>query len=199
MHYNKVFNRLKELGGQTSLSSSDKVDIEIMYHEVLGRTFAGTSCGDCYHDAVIEIYSYLKKYGKMKEKSNYALKNGVLLQINFGSGEMYTNDNLTDEAAEKYLSKYPKGISLFAAAPTDWEERVEKRFSLDSSLDETLMRELMGALKVEGATVKTVKDVFKAYQLDGKKVTAKVLDAHLKEAQAIIDAEAAKEDGKAEE
>lgn len=135
----------------------------------------------------------------MKEKSNYALKNGVLLQINFGSGEMFTNDNLTDEAAEKYLAKYPKGISLFASAPTDWEERVERRLNPDSSLDETLMRELMEALKVEGATVKTVKDVFKVYQLDGKKVAAKVLDAHIKEAQAIIDAEAAKEDGKAKE
>ena len=50
-----------------------------MFHEVLGRTFTKTSFCDCYRDAVIEMYSYLKRYGKMKEKSSYALKNGVLL------------------------------------------------------------------------------------------------------------------------
>ena len=41
----------------------------------------------------------------MKEKCNYILKNGVLLQPEFGSNKMYTNDNLTDEVAEKYLAK----------------------------------------------------------------------------------------------
>lgn len=46
----------------------------------------------------------------MKEKSSYALKNGVLLQVGFGSSEMYTNNNLTDEAAERYLAENPKGI-----------------------------------------------------------------------------------------
>lgn len=44
----------------------------------------------------------------MKEKCNYILKNGVLLQPEFGSNKMYTNDNLTDEVAEKYLAKIRK-------------------------------------------------------------------------------------------
>lgn len=70
----EVVDKLKELGDKLPLSSSDKSDIEVMYHEVFGRTFIRTSCSDCYRDAVIEMYSYLKKYGKMKEKSNYALK-----------------------------------------------------------------------------------------------------------------------------
>lgn len=56
----------------------------------------------------------------MKEKSNYALKNGVLLQVGFGSSEMYTNDNLTDEAAERFLAENPKGIVLFALTPSNW-------------------------------------------------------------------------------
>lgn len=196
MQYDEVVNRLKELGGQASLSSSDKADVEAMYRNVLGRTFTRTSCGDCYHDAVIEIYSYLKKNRKMKEKSNYALKNGVLLQIGFGSGEMYTNDNLTDEAAERYLAKNSKGIVLFATTPTDWEERIEKRMNTSSSLDDVLVTELVKALKVEDATVKTVKEVFKVYQLDGKKITAKLLDAHIKEAQSLIESEATKTDDK---
>ena len=64
----EMVDKLKRLGDKVSLSSSDKSDIELMFHEVLGRTFTKTSCGDCYRDAVIEMYSYLKRYGKMKEK-----------------------------------------------------------------------------------------------------------------------------------
>ena len=158
-----------------------------MFHEVLGRTFIKTSCGDCYRDAVIEMYSYLKRYGKMKEKSSYALKNGVLLQVGFGSSEMYTNNNLTDEAAERYLAENPKGIVFFASTPSDWEKRVERRMTPALPLDETLVSELVKAFEVEGATSEIVRDAFKTYKLNGKKVTAKVLDAHIKEAQSVVD------------
>ena len=143
----EVVDKLKELGGKIPLSSSDKSDIEVIYHEVFGRTFVKTSCGDCYRDAVIEMYSYLKKYGKMKEKSNYALKNGVLLQVGFGSSEMYTNDNLTDEAAERFLAENPKGIVLFTLTPSNWEERVERLKNPVIALDETLVAELVKAFK----------------------------------------------------
>lgn len=187
----ELVDKLKELGGKSPLSSSDKLSIEVLYNEVLGHNFIKTSCNDCYHDAVIEMYSYLKKYGKMKEKSNYALKNGVLLQMDFGSGEMFTNDNLTDEAAEKFLAKNPKGINQFALAPPDWEERVSKRMNQSNTLDQILVSELVTALKVEGATTKTVKDVFKAYLIDGKKISVKVLDSHMKEAKSVIEAEIA--------
>lgn len=196
MTVQEVVDKLKELGNKVPLSSSDKSDIEVMYHEVLGRTFAKTSCSDCYRDAVIEMYSYLKKYGKMKEKSNYALKNGVLLQMAFGSDEMYTNDNLTDEAAEKYLANHPKGNSLFSVMPNDWKERVAKRVNPASQLDATLVSELVKAFQVEGATSEIVKDAFKTYKLNGKKISAKGLDAHIKEAQAII---AGEDTGKSEE
>ena len=183
----EMVDKLKRLGDKVSLSSSDKSDIELMFHEVLGRTFTKTSCGDCYRDAVIEMYSYLKRYGKMKEKSSYALKNGVLLQVGFGSSEMYTNNNLTDEAAERYLAENPKGIVFFASTPSDWEKRVERRMSPALPLDETLVAELVKAFEVEGATSEFVRDAFKTYKLNGKKVTAKVLDAHIKEAQSVVD------------
>ena len=85
MGIEEVVNQMQELGSKASLSSSDKLEIERLYYEVLGKTFHKTSCGDCYRDAAIEIYLYLKRNGKMKEKSNYALKNGVLLQPEFGN------------------------------------------------------------------------------------------------------------------
>ena len=192
MAIEEVVNQMQELGSKASLSSSDKLEIERLYYEVLGKTFHKTSCGDCYRDAAIEIYLYLKRNGKMKEKSNYALKNGVLLQPEFGNSSFYTNANLTDEVAEKYLAKHLKNINMFAVFPNDWKERVKERETPSSGIKEELVAELVEALKVEDATDKTVKEAFKTYQIDGKKVTAKVLDVHIKEAKARIEAESAK-------
>lgn len=193
MVVDEVVNRMKELGSKASLSSSEKMEIERWYHEALGKTLHKTSCGDCYRDAAIEIYLYLKRNGNMKEKSNYSLKNGILLQPEFGKSSFYTNANLTDEVAEKYLAKHPENINMFSAYPNDWEERVKERVAPSSDFNEKLVEELVEALKVEDATDKTVKEAFKTYQLGGKKVTAKVLDAHIKEAKAKIEAESAKE------
>lgn len=131
-----VFDRLKELGKVSAFSASEKDEIERLYPDVLGKKFVKTSCNDCYRDAVFEMYAYLKKNGKMKEKTAYKLKNGALLQMAFGSSEFYTNANLTDEAAEKYLNKFPERINLFAIYPNDWKARVRKRFSVEPEVKE---------------------------------------------------------------
>ena len=85
-------------GYNTPYSSAEQATIERLYYEVLGKRLSGCRCPDRWHDAVLEINSYIKKHGKMKEKSNYKLRAGVILQI-AGSSEIYTNDNLTDEVA----------------------------------------------------------------------------------------------------
>lgn len=131
-----VFSRLKEFGKASAFSASDKDEIESLYREVLDKKFVKTSCNDCYKDAVFEMYSYLKKNGKMKEKTVYRLKNGVLLQMGFGSGEFYTNSNLTDEAAEKYLSAHPENINFFAVYPDDWNQRIKSRTVRKAKKDE---------------------------------------------------------------
>lgn len=120
-----ILDRLKVLGRASAFSDSERVEIERMYADVLDMKFVRTSCNDCYRDAVFEMYSYLKRNGKMKEKSVYKLKNGALIQMEFGSGEFYTNATLTDEVAERYLRKYPERINLFAVYPDDWMERVK--------------------------------------------------------------------------
>lgn len=193
MNLLEVVNKLEVLRGKTALSAFDKSDIELMYREVLGKDFVKTSCNDCYHDAVIEMYLYLKRTGNMKEKSNYTLKNGVLLQTEFGSNTMYTNANLTDEVAENYLAKNPKGEIFFASMPTDWEERVKKRFSSEIELNEELTNILVDTLK-SGATLTSIKETFKSYTIDGRKVTAKVLYIHLKAAKDIVAANELKDD-----
>lgn len=120
-----ILDRLKVLGRASAFSDSERVEIERMYADVLDMKFVRTSCNDCYRDAVFEMYSYLKRNGKMKEKSVYKLKNGALIQMEFGSGEFYTNATLTDEVAERYLRKYPERINLFAVYPDDWMDRVK--------------------------------------------------------------------------
>lgn len=99
-------------------SFSDKKEIEVMYWEVLGKRLSPTNCQQCYHDALIEIYLYLKNNNKMKEKSNYRLRAGFIINTPaFNNGKVYSNANLTDEVAESYLAKYPKQVKMFEVLP----------------------------------------------------------------------------------
>lgn len=180
-----VVNRLKELGSIASLSSSDKAEIENLYVLVLDKKFIRTSCSDCYHDAVIEMSVYLNKNGKMKEKSEYGLKNGVLLQMGFGSSEMYTNANLTDEAAEKYLAKYPDNIKYFSKKPDDWEERVKSRKNGSVVIDDELVSLMVESMK-DGVTSKSIQEEFKSYKISGKTITKKSLTAHVNKALEVF-------------
>lgn len=116
--------RLRELSGMSAYSLDIKREIEALYFEVLDKKFVKTSCSNCYKDAVMEMYVYLNKYNKMKEKTLYALKNGALLQLGFGKGDMITNANLTDTLAEKYLRMNPNGHIYFSKLPENWKNRV---------------------------------------------------------------------------
>ena len=176
-----IMDRLIELGAIGSLSNSEKAEIEKLYFDVLDKKFVRTSCSDCYHDAVIEMIVYLKRHGKMKEKSNYALKNGVLLQMSFGSSEMYTNSNLTDEVAESYLAKYPENIKLFSKAPDDWQDRIKNK---DSEYDLELLNYMVEAVE-DGASDESIMESFADFKLNGKKITKKRLTVHLAKAKEL--------------
>ena len=81
MELAEVNKTIEELKGRfdAPFGSSDKSTIEYLYYEVTGKTFVPTSCQQCYHDGLIEIYHYIKKYGKMAEKSNYRLRAGAII------------------------------------------------------------------------------------------------------------------------
>lgn len=125
---------VQELKGRfdAAFSSSDKERIEMLYWEVLGKEFKPTSCQQCYHDALIEIYLYLKKYNKMKEKSKYRMRAGFIINCPaFDGGKIYTNDNLTDDVAERYLAQFPQNVEMFQELPKDFsvkkvQEKVKK-------------------------------------------------------------------------
>jgi len=126
---------VEELRGRfdAPFSSSDKAHIVRLYWEVLGKEFKPTSCQQCYHDALIEVYLYLKKHNKMKEKCNYRMRAGFIISCpRFANGKIYTNDNLTDEVAEEYLAQFPKNVEMFQQLPKGFsikkvQEKVAKR------------------------------------------------------------------------
>ena len=122
---------VEELRGRfdAPFSSSDKAHIVRLYWEVLGKEFKPTTCQQCYHDALIEVYLYLKKYNKMKEKCNYRMRAGFIISCpRFANGKIYTNDNLTDEVAEEYLAQFPKNVDMFQQLPKDFSiKKVQKK------------------------------------------------------------------------
>lgn len=129
MTVEEAYTKIEELKGRfdSPFSNSDKESIEELYYEVLGKTFVPTSCQQCYHDALIEVYVYLNKNGKMAEKCNYRLKAGAIICCpNFNNGEVYSNDNLTDKVASEYLEQYPEQVELFQQLPSDGENTEKK-------------------------------------------------------------------------
>lgn len=178
----------------TGFSNQDKASISFLYSRVLGKSLTNAGCNDCYRDALIEVYNYLKREGKMKEKCDYSLKNGVVLQI-FGTSEVYTNANLTNKVAEKYLRVFPKAAdSLFAHTPNDLEERLAKEENPkeeEVTLNDALLLELAQKL-ADGATKKALKEEYKEYEIEGKKVTGKLLDTHIKAADDLNASDPAK-------
>lgn len=182
MEVSEVIDRLKELGGKSSLSSSEKAEVASLYYDVLGKKFVRTSCKDCYRDATIEMIAYLKKNGKMKEKSNYVLKNGVVLQPVFGSSQFYTNANLTDEVAENYLAANPSSSKLFSVLPPDWENRVSRRNLKSNVMDGELLDMIVESLN-DGISEDSIKESLSDYLVGGRKLSEKMLKSYIDKAK----------------
>lgn len=183
MEYQEAVSMTDELKARfdAGFSTSDKDDIAELYREVLHKELKRTNCNDCYRDALIEVYNYLRTEKKMKEKCAYSLLAGVIIQ-DFENGKVYTNANLTDEAAEGYLKRFPKQIQMFGRFPEDWEVRTGKIVPED--LDEKLVEEIAERLK-DGATKRQLREEYKAYQLGEKKLTNKQVELYLKAASEL--------------
>lgn len=165
-------------------SFSDKKEIEVMYWEVLGKRLSPTNCQQCYHDALIEIYLYLKNNNKMKEKSNYRLRAGFIINTPaFNNGKVYSNANLTDEVAESYLAKFPNQVKMFEALP--------KGFSIKSIQSKAKKAEEEAKKKAEAeakakkeAEAKAKKAEEEAKKVAEKEAEAKRLEEEAKKAEA---------------
>lgn len=120
MTYQEAKAEVEKLQGKSdaSFTNAEKRKIETLYFEVLRKTFVHTSCQQCYHDAVVEMLCYLRKYRKLKTKCNYRMKAGFIISCpDFYSGKIFTNENLTDKVAKEYLDRYPKQETMFSEIP----------------------------------------------------------------------------------
>lgn len=174
----EILTELRELGGKQLLTPLDKARIEELYSQVLKKKFKKTSCSDCYKDSAIEMFLFLKKYGEMKKECLYQLKNGALIQMGFGSSEMYTNENLTDEVAEQYLAKFPNKKNLFAKLPEDFETRVKYR-------GEGFVEKIADKLS-QGESEDSIISEYRGTVVEGKRLTAKILAGYIKEAKEML-------------
>lgn len=117
MSVSEAYNTLLALSrADKPYSSAEESIISNLYTEVLGKKVRDCNCRDKWRDAVIEALLFLKKHNAMREKCNYQLRAGVILHIS-GSSEVYTNANLTDEVAQKFLQENPNAASRFAVIP----------------------------------------------------------------------------------
>lgn len=107
----------------SGFSSLDRSFLDSMYYMIFGKEITNKGCSNCYRDAYIEIYSKLKREQKMPKKSSYQLKAGAVITF-FGSSQAFTNANLTDEVAVKYLSLCDDNAKMFSYLPDGWETQV---------------------------------------------------------------------------
>lgn len=122
MTYKEATAKVGELKARfdSPFDATDKAVIETLYFEVTRKRFVPTTCQQCYHDALIEIYLKLKKEKAMPKTCNYALKAGFIISCpDFYHGKIFTNENLTDKVAHEYLTKYPHMESYFQKIPSD--------------------------------------------------------------------------------
>ena len=127
MTVSEAYNTLLALSrADKPYSSAEESIISNLYTEVTGKKVRDCNCRDKWADAVIETLLYLKKHNAMREKCNYQLRAGVILHIS-GSSEVYTNDNLTNEVAEKFLKDNPNAVGRFAVIPQPKAESKPKR------------------------------------------------------------------------
>lgn len=111
MTYEEATAKVGELKERydSPFDASDKAVIETLYFEVTRKRFVPTTCQQCYHDALIEIYLKLKKEKAMPKQCNYVMKAGFIISCpDFYNGKIFTNENLTDKVAHEYLTKYPQ-------------------------------------------------------------------------------------------
>jgi len=109
MTYEEATAKVGELKARfdSPFDATDKAVIETLYFEVTRKRFVSTTCQQCYHDALIEIYLKLKKEKAMPKQCNYAMKAGFIISCpDFYHGKIFTNENLTDKVAHEYLTKY---------------------------------------------------------------------------------------------
>lgn len=123
----KELARLRSLivaGGDDAVySQEDRSLIEQLSVTELGKRVRQCNCRDRYTEAVLELYSTMKKRGTMNADRQYLLRAGVLIWI---GTQVYTSNNITDEVAEAYLEMHPEDRGKFERVPETYKSPAEE-------------------------------------------------------------------------
>ena len=88
-------------------SLEDRNIIRELYALDKGYEMKVTTCQSCYHDAVIELYNYVK-IALMNKERKYRLRCGFIISRNdFHNAKVFDNNNITDTIAREYLDRFP--------------------------------------------------------------------------------------------
>lgn len=122
-----ITQRLRDMESRyaNGFSSLDRSFLDSIYFQLFGRAITNTGCSNCYRDAYIEICTKLKRDNMMKSNTDFQLKAGAVITF-FGSPKAYTNANLTDEVALRFLSLNATNVGLFSHLPSDLNERLKE-------------------------------------------------------------------------
>lgn len=173
-------------------SAIDRKFLEKIHFLLFGRVITNKGCGNCYRDAFLIIYTHLKKIKTMPQPSIYKLKPGVVIQF-FGNSTVYTNSNLTDETAEKYLAQNTNNKRFFSDLPSNWEERVASRVANrsteeESSADPEVLTKMTDQLSEKDKELEETKALLEEVRKENEALQKENLQ--LKESGTVTDADA---------
>lgn len=170
MTYEEAMQRLSEMESRfdDGFSSLDRMCLDSLYFTLFGKEITNKGCSNCYRDAFIEISVKLKKTKAMPKKSEYVLKPGAIITF-FGERQCYTNANMTDEAALRFLSQNPLNESLFEKLPADWKDRIVAPANQTAEVSETEKDKRIAELIAENELLKKENESLKTTATTGKK------------------------------
>jgi hypothetical protein len=109
--------------------AADLGSLSILANWYNSQTGAEMPCMNCqgkkdrYFSQVIAYVSKVKSTG-MKVTTDWKLKSNNAYPMAFGSGDFISNASMTEDKAIAFLKQNPNRIQIFAAYPTDWQQRI---------------------------------------------------------------------------
>lgn len=97
----------------------------------------------------------------MPKKSEFVLKAGAVITF-FGEPKCYTNANMTDEVALRFLSLNPINERLFETLPDGWKNRINAPAEQAPSNEESEKDELIARLTAENEMLRKENEDLKA-------------------------------------
>lgn len=163
MTYEEAMQRLSEMKSRfdDGFSSHDRMYLDSLYFALFGKEITNKGCSNCYRDAFIEINVKLKKIQAMPKKSGFVLKAGAVITF-FGEQQCYTNANMTDEVALRFLSMNPLNERLFEKLPDGWKAMLGNTEAKPTAEKESEKDEIIARLTAENESLKKEIETLKA-------------------------------------